>query len=567
MGGTARAQDVQDFKDLKARLDKLEQQNQDLKQSLDAARRNTTPVAAPTDGTDPDAVKKLVTDILKKEKEEEKAKKAVEDAQKKAEAEEKKAEGVEVGSAMGATAEFRDGLFLWISTPNKDFTMHIGGWYQYDNVFWSQSSGLKTPAGGRPTPSGTIASGAASGGIGLLEDGTFWRRVRPFVEGTYWENGEYRFNIALENDQFSTTGLDEFWMGWNNIPILGTVRVGHVKDPMGLEADMTASSRTMTFMERSSYSEAIEDNENFVSGVWTGNHVMDDRLTWQAAAFRQDNGASSGTFFGDGQYGVQGRITALPLYEADGRCLIHVGLSAGWRNGTNNIATSPSRTFQLRARPELRDDDPAGSPAGAQVIPNANSTRMVDTGVIAASDQVIVGSEFLWIMGPLSLQAEYGLNRVNNAMGFAPSGLKFTPSTTSPQDYVFHGGYVQLAYTLTGENRSYDRKLGTLDRYYFGQKGPYSNAWLVQDAEGNISSGIGAWEIAGRFSHIDLNDGSGANKIQGGVMDGLSLGLNWYLNNNMTIMTDVVYNHRYDLPAGSIPGYTTGLGTRFQLSF
>src|SRR5205807_8683991 len=144
----------------------------------------------------------------------------------------------------------------------------------------------------------------------------------------------------------------------NNVPFIGTVRVGHVKTPMGFEADMAASSRTMTFMERSSYSEAIELNQNFVTGIWFSNNFLEERATYTAAMFRQDLGSSTGAFFGDGQYGWQGRVTGLPLYECEGRHLLHLGLSGGWRNGTNNLATSSDRTFQLRARPELRDDTP-----------------------------------------------------------------------------------------------------------------------------------------------------------------------------------------------------------------
>ena len=53
---------------------------------------------------------------------------------------------------------------------------------------------------------------------------------------------------------------------------------------MGLEGDMTASSRCMTFMERSSYSEAIELNQNFVTGLWLSNNYLDQRVTWEAAA-------------------------------------------------------------------------------------------------------------------------------------------------------------------------------------------------------------------------------------------------------------------------------------------
>ena len=33
-------------------------------------------------------------------------------------------------------ASLHDGFFLWLETPNKDFTMHIGAWMQYDSVWW-----------------------------------------------------------------------------------------------------------------------------------------------------------------------------------------------------------------------------------------------------------------------------------------------------------------------------------------------------------------------------------------------------------------------------------------------
>ena len=73
------------------------------------------------------------------------------------------------------------------------------------------------------------------------------------------------------------------------IPVIGTIHVGHVKCPMGLEGDMTSSSRCMTFMERSSYSEAIELNQNFVTGIWFGNsYARRSRGRGSAAAFRPD---------------------------------------------------------------------------------------------------------------------------------------------------------------------------------------------------------------------------------------------------------------------------------------
>jgi phosphate-selective porin OprO/OprP len=489
----------------------------------------------------------------------------------------KAVEGYQAGSGLSIKASFRDGLFLWFETPNKDFTMHLGGWMQWDNVWWSQTQALNAAPGSRPGAAQNVATGVATGGIGDLEDGEYFRRIRPFVEGTFWETGEYRLIPALENNQFSTAGLDEFWVGETRIPLIGTIRAGHVKDPMGLEGDMTASSRCMTFMERSSYSEAIELNQNFVTGVWFSNNYFDQRMTWEAAAFRPDQAASSGTFFGDGQAGVQLRLTSLPLYEDEGRHLLHLGVSGGWRDGQANNASAAytGNTIQLRARPEMRDDVPSGSPSGnAQLIPNANSNRLVDTGVLASDNEYLMGLEALYIRGPFSLQAEYGWNWVNNVVGVVQNSTStgFVPFAAA-QNYMFNGGYIQLAYTLTGENRAYDKRGGTLAREYFSKKGPSSNAWVVRDGDGCLDCSWGAWEIAARFSYVDLTSGVGLNRIQGGIMDGITLGLNWYLNNNLNVMFDWAYDNRYDVPTGTpsfastVPGYTSGFGAMVQFQF
>ena len=111
-----------------------------------------------------------------------------------------------------------------------------------------------------------------------------------------------------------------------------------------------------------------------------------------------------------------------------------------------------------------------------------------------------------------------------------------------------------MAYTLTGENRAYDKKTGCLSRYYFGNQGPYENAFLVRDEAGGLCWGRGAWEVAARYSYTDLNSGIGATSVQGGIMDGFGIALNWYMNTNLTVNTEWVWDNRYDLPTGSIPG-------------
>ena len=55
--------------------------------------------------------------------------------------------GKQVGSDLSGVVFFKDGEFLNFSTPNKDFTMHLGGWVQWDNVWWNQPPALQVAQG------------------------------------------------------------------------------------------------------------------------------------------------------------------------------------------------------------------------------------------------------------------------------------------------------------------------------------------------------------------------------------------------------------------------------------
>ena len=59
-----------------------------------------------------------------------------------------------------------------------------------------------------------------------------------------------------------------------------------------------------------------------------------------------------------------------------------------------------------------------------------------------------------------------------------------------------------MSYFLTGENRPYNRKMGVFDRVK-----PYEDFFRVRTCDGNVATGRGAWEVAYRFSYIDMLDG------------------------------------------------------------
>ncbi len=434
-----------------------------------------------------------------------------------------------------------DNGFLF-ETPNKDFKFHVGGRFQDDWVFWDQSAGLRAAPG--------------AGGIGNLQDGTFFRRIRILMDGTMWEVVEFNLEYAPEAVVQGIPGLDEFWVGMTKLPLIGTVRIGHLKVPQGFEGDMVSSSKAMTFLERSAYTDAFY--QNFAPGIWAGNSIFDQRMTWSAMWYRQENAlhANSGSDFGDGEYGVSGRLTFLPLWENDGRHMLHLGVSATYRNAENpddgNGGLTGPGVVRFRARPQIRDaqGDFGSTIVGGTVLPG-NTNRMVDTGAIAADAATVVGTELFYVLGPLSVQSEWAWAIANGAVvGGVPQGSR-----------SFNGGYIELSYFLTGENRVYDRRLGREGSTYIAS--PFTPFWATRDEGGGLNFGLGAWELAAHYNYLNLNDGP----IQGGVLSGMELGVNWYLTTNLKWQFTYLNENRYHLRAGQIPGIVNGFGTRVQVFF
>jgi phosphate-selective porin OprO/OprP len=99
---------------------------------------------------------------------------------------------------------------------------------------------------------------------------------------------------------------------------------------------------------------------------------------------------------------------------------------------------------------------------------------------------------------------------------------------------------------LTGEQRNYNRTGG-----YFGRVSP---------AHPLFHGGWGAWEVAGRYSWVDLNSGG----ISGGKFDRWSAALSWYATDHMRFEFDYGYGQ---LDKFGTEGTTQFFQARAQIEF
>jgi len=286
----------------------------------------------------------------------------------------------------------------------------------------------------------------------------------------------------------------DMWFGFRGIPFVGSIRIGRQKEPISLN-EQTSSNDT-TFMERSLGS-AFSSNRT--TGVTGSNSYFQDQIT-----------AYWGVFWTSGQNLVNysGRFTT-SRFRWSRNHFLHLGIGYTYRQ-----ATSEDR--EIKSRPE------------SHLAP-----FLVDTGEFQAESEQVIVPEVAWVSGPLSVQAEYFVMPVNS---------------TETDNPTFRSGYVQGSYFLTGEYRSYSDSEG-----HFTAVTPKRGFITSQ----GIGRGPGAWEMAFRFSALDLN----SKQVQGGSLVDLTAGLNWYLSRYLRVSWNFI--HTDVEPAGSANIFMM----RLQLTF
>lgn len=464
-------------------------------------------------------VKKLFGEWAKAE--EDKKKKQEEEKKKKAEE-----EGHVVGSVLGLSPVWRHGV--WFETPDGDFRYHIGATFQGDLALYSVNDQVMF----------------GTKGTGPFDDAFNPRRGRFRAEGSMYEVVDFLFELEFfngvevtgariddaRNRTFNSPGPTDFHMTLRKLPVIGNVRIGIQKEPFGLEH--LNSYRYLEFMERSYLFDAFTPtafNNGFTPGIMAFNTMFDEHGTWWLGVFKNDYDLF-GFGLGDGDLVVTGRLTGLPIYdEDDGRTMVHIGVAASHRDPILN-------QYRSRVRSSVRN-------APFPLLP-----LIADTGFYNTTGMNLFNVEHAMVLGPVTIQAEYTASFSENASQ--------PPNVGNVGTYFAQGGYVEALCFLTGEHRSWDRKTAT-----FGRVIPNEPFFWVPGRDSWIC-GKGAWEAGVRYTYLDLTN----KGILGGVLNDVTVGLNWYLNPNAKIQWNYDVVHRGD-NGGTSSGIIQALGMRMAVDF
>lgn len=327
-----------------------------------------------------------------------------------------------------------------------------------------------------------------SSGRDLSNSGSEFRRIRLSMNGTLNNIWDYKTEIDFANGSQLIDGYVVYRGFKSTNPIHLTF--GHFKIPFSQES-LTAD-KGLTFMERSL-------PNAFLNARAPGAMISSGGDHWSSALMLYgEQIANTANALSDEGGGASWRSTWAPLIGPGSN--FHLGVSAATRAPSQNntaLNTTPityTEAVRFRSKPES----------------NILETRLVDTANIINVERTdLWGLELGGSVKTLGFNAEYIDTKVLRKK--------------SLDDLHFSGWYAQTSWSITGEQRTYK-----------GDKGLYDG---IKPNKTIDQGGAGAWELALRFSEIDLTDGDLVlrNKvltpeINGGNQRDLTFALNWYLN-------------------------------------
>jgi phosphate-selective porin OprO/OprP len=406
-----------------------------------------------------------------------------------------------------------------------------------------------------------------------LGSGANFRRMYFGLQGKVFGDWSYNINFDFGGSGGTETPghVQSVYIEYDGLAPW-VFRIGAFPPPANLE-DGTASGETI-FLERNSPSDlqrnlAGGDGRDAISILYTsqtvfgalsytGNKIGDGAKALAAA------GATTAPNF-DEQQALVGRLSWLPISTSDVHWLVGVNGTYGIKppdatvNGAADLSTTPGGT----ARNSIALSDPP------EITVDSNGIALTSTGALPASHLTQWGIETAGNWGSFYGQAGYyGINVTRTPVALTQFTAPSVSNTAivKPSNDNFSAWYVQGSWILTGESRGYNVVTGAFTPpkvahpFSFGDKG-----------------GIGAWELALRYSDTNLNDhindpanivtaASGTsrtfdfyNTVRGGDQRIVTAGINWYTNNAVRFALDYQLIQASRLQSGTSPNPLTGI--------
>lgn len=316
----------------------------------------------------------------------------------------------------------------------------------------------------------------------ILSNQTNLRKARFAVKTRLWKYwiSEWDIDVA-EGDLVE---IKDMWLGYNGFAN-SHLKFGNFKQALGMEE--LSSSRYLIFPERAYPMLAFQTDRQFGLEYSKWGKMGTVPFNLRTSIFTQTLAIESKSDYekevDETGNGAALRFVAAPEINKD--MLVHLGVA-----GVYSLPFDETHEVEFKSEPETKNGD----------------VEFLDTSGIDEVDHVQrYGLEGAFQYRSFHFQSEYIMANV------------IRQDKSSLEDASFEGGYAFLAWALTGERRAWNLNDGE-----FGQLIPKNNK-------------LGAWEVAVRYSHLDLNDADAG--VYGGTANNITFGLNWYPNPNVKFQT------------------------------
>jgi phosphate-selective porin OprO and OprP len=364
-----------------------------------------------------------------------------------------------------------------------------------------------------------------------FSSGSNFRRARLGFSGTLYKDWSYEFLYDLGGSGVEGATIASAYIQYDALAPVH-VRIGAYPTPESFEDSTSAAD--LLFLERAQpvdLERSIAGSDGRQGATIFG---YDDNY-FAALSYTGGLVGESGVF--DEESNLVGRAAYRFILGDDVNFAVGADTTYVIKPADLTAGNEASEAIRLRERPELNVDD--------------QGIRLIDTGNLNANH--------LWTWG---LEATGNWHSLYGQGGYFGYEVDRRDSPLSNPD--FNGWYLQASWMLTGEAKPWRPERGA-----YGSPSP--------SAEFSFDKvGWGAWELAGRYSVLDLNFDEGSaglplspDGIRGGEQKIWTAGLNWYPNNAIRFLLD--YQHsdvsRLDSAGGNLDARLDAVSLRAQVAF